>query len=125
MLYDYLCTGRTQPPVVLDAEDLVHNTTATISKLCKQLDLDEDGVRQTWEPESTNERDITGDDWVMKLQYSRGIIRDEKRLPDGYLDLGVSMRDYVQEIGQDVASTLRGMVEGEMEAYLYLRRRKL
>lgn len=42
--------GDGQVPIVVDAEDVVHNTEATISLLCSHLGIDANGAQYTWDP---------------------------------------------------------------------------
>ena len=49
LLFDYFRSELGKEPIVVDAEDVVHNTKATTIKLCDLLGIDPGGVQETWE----------------------------------------------------------------------------
>lgn len=56
ILYEYFTDessgerGNVRAPLVIDAQDIVHNTAALTAELGRALDIDPEGFQETWEP---------------------------------------------------------------------------
>ena len=49
ILFDYF-VSQGQKPALVDAEDVIWKTKATTDKLCAQLGIDPEGIKDTWDP---------------------------------------------------------------------------
>lgn len=83
MLYDYFSCqdSSASKPTVVDAEDVVHNTTAVTKKLCDVFGISLDGVRETWE--QGHERPLpegTVASFIEDLRTSTGVLRGERKV---------------------------------------------
>ncbi|KAI7283961.1 TFIIH basal transcription factor complex, subunit SSL1 [Hortaea werneckii] len=114
-------------PVVVDAEDLVHDTQALVGKLCQALGFDPKGVQLKWDAAKPDEPLPEGVEpgFHDVLRASTGIIHEKDYIPDSELDLDVEMEKWTDEFGSEVAQELRRKVDADMETYLWLRERKL
>ena len=86
MLYDAFCKPSSSvtsvfPPVVVDAEDVVHNTTAVTGKLCDIFSVNQSGIRETWDPGFDRPLpEGTVPNFIEELRTSTGVIRKEGRV---------------------------------------------
>lgn len=146
ILYEYL-ESLGNRPVVVDAEDLVHDTQALVQKLCHALEIDPKGVQLQWDAARPDEPLPEGVEpgFHDVLRASTGIIHEKDhvsirmefslqswsadvyflQIPDSRLDLEVEMKKWTDEFGSDVAQELRRKVDADMETYVWLRERKL
>lgn len=83
--------GRaTRIPIIIDADDLVHNTQELMGKHCRAMGLDEGTfVKYDWE-KGDKELDPSSQAFGGTLHGSSGVIRDEVRLPYLFLLLLLS-----------------------------------
>ncbi|RMX87181.1 hypothetical protein D0868_15027 [Hortaea werneckii] len=126
ILYEYLESIGNRP-VVVDAEDLVHDTQTLVGKLCHALEIDPKGVQLQWDAARPDEPLPEGVEpgFHDVLRASTGIIHEKDYVPDSKLDLDVETKKWTDEFGSAIAQELRRKVDADMETYLWLRERKL
>ncbi|KAI7237471.1 TFIIH basal transcription factor complex, subunit SSL1 [Hortaea werneckii] len=126
ILYEYL-ESLGNRPVVVDAEDLVHDTQALVGKLCHALEIDPKGVQLQWDAARPDEPLPEGVEpgFHDVLRASTGIIHEKDYIPDSKLDLDVETKKWTDEFGSEIAQELRKKVDADMETYVWLRERKL
>ena len=119
-------------PLVIDAADVVHNTHATVSTLCRVLGVDLGDVHQTptkdFQRSNSNAEAGAPKNNILKafsgrLSSSEDV--DQRRSRGYNINLDAETAKWRVEFGDDVAQSLRQKVEEEMPHYEYLRKFKL
>lgn len=78
VLYDYFNETLGMEPVILDSDDFVYSTKATMDNFCAMLGLDPEGVKDEWDPvpkESWPKSEVSKV-FLGDLLSSRGVIRN-------------------------------------------------
>ncbi|KAF7186493.1 hypothetical protein HII31_12195 [Pseudocercospora fuligena] len=122
--------GSDEPPLVIDAKDLVHETMLTMEKLCERLGLDPNGVQYNWSP-------VPPDQWPNMPMSELGMLfftdlwgsgrvygSGEKAMEDT-LDLDHETKKWSDEFGEDTAKHLRRLVDEDMPHYEYMKQFKI
>ncbi|KAI6825718.1 hypothetical protein KC342_g10908 [Hortaea werneckii] len=109
-------------PLVIDAYDVVHRTSALTGKLCGELGLDPAGTQDSW-------KKLPREEWpdhsvvvayTKDLLGSSGVDRGVGKPLEENFDIDVETEKWKAEFGEDVGMKLRECVEAEMADYEYL-----
>ncbi|KAK5120376.1 hypothetical protein LTR85_006315 [Meristemomyces frigidus] len=113
--------------IVVDAEDITHNTKPTMEKLCSILHLDPQGVQYLWDP--VPDEEIPDDPmrraFFMDIMKSTGVQQQAKNTAGQQLSLETEMAKWQVEFGEEDAAMLRALVVAEMPNFEYLRQYKI
>lgn len=124
-LFDYFKLREGRAPLVIDGDDVVWRTKEVGKGLCQALDIDFEGLTESWEAVPENER---SDDPVIKyflqtIDDSTGIERSTVSPPDA--DVEKAHSKWVEAYGEDVAKELMITAKANMPHYDYLRQFKI
>lgn len=119
-LFDFFKQRDGKAPLVVDGDDVVFRTKEIGSAVCEALSIDPSGLRETWEPKPESERpkDPLVRHFLQVSDDSTGILRPENGERKGVEE---TMEGWEGKYGREVAGQLRGVVEGNMEAYEYMK----
>lgn len=115
-------------PIVIDADDVIKNTTAVTTKLCEIIGLDESQLQFEWKTESKNRyaaddpMSIAAVRMLSTLSASKGIMKDKLA---GNIDLDVEAKKWKEEFGEEDGAMVESRVRGAMPDYEYMMARKL
>ena len=110
-------------PIVIDANDVVHDTTNTMVKLCSAVGIDPDGIQQTWQSSENGEiPEGAIRSFREPFLRSTGVARNGGNVK---VDLDSATREWSDEFGNHIAEVIRSKVDAEMETYWHLRSRRL
>lgn len=129
ILFDYLCQANKEPPILIDAHDLLHDPHAIIESLCTHLSL-------PYSPEMLEWPDKDDHDFAESLFQKYAGYHEDALHSKG---LGPKPRDELQaskskeegnaewekKYGQEATEVIRGAVEMCREDYEYLRRHRM
>ncbi|OJJ66961.1 hypothetical protein ASPBRDRAFT_48504 [Aspergillus brasiliensis CBS 101740] len=137
MVYDWCLEQGTQPPVLIDADDVTHNP-AVVKRFCELTGLDPEKIQYEWSEETVKGtgpgmHDHGSEHYEMQFKIncvmrstvdaSSGIIKD--KTPTGPIDIDVEVQKWKAELGDEAAQLLQEAVLESMSDYEYLKERRI
>ncbi|KAK5163702.1 uncharacterized protein LTR77_010375 [Saxophila tyrrhenica] len=120
MMFELVRFRSGRSPLVLNGEDLVARPDMIVQEVCRTLDLDPKQVQLQWKPVPKDELDAA--DFMRRHFF--GDLMTSDRIKTGQakqtVDLDEEERSWSAEFGVEAATTLRRLVDENMEHYDYL-----
>lgn len=124
-LFDFFNDRDGRPPLVVDGDDVIWRTESVRDGLCHALELDPQGLSETWEPVPEHQRpkEPLLRHFLHAIDGSTGIEHPSQTPPDP--DLVKAHNKWIENYGREVADQLKLTVEANMPHYEYMREFKV
>ncbi|KAF2165860.1 hypothetical protein M409DRAFT_55240 [Zasmidium cellare ATCC 36951] len=114
-------------PIVIDAYDIVYNTTKVMETVCAAVGIDPEGVKYEWPAQDRVDwsEGRMAKTFLWKLQCSTGVQREDGSAGRDEFDLESQTERWEAEWGHEVSLQLRHRVEEELPIYERMKSRAL